>query len=364
MRLRLPVSRLFAATVLVPTLLSSIYFGLIASDLYTSEARFVLRSPQRQTPTMLGAILQGAGFTRAQDDSFVVHDYVLSRDALQKLDRDLGLRRHFTAGTVDWPSRFAAIDRDDSFEALHRYMQKHIRIEPDPISSITTLRVSAYDAATAHAISEALLQMSEALVNKLNERGRSDLVHFAEREVTAAEERAKAAALAISSFRSQNGVFDPNRQSALQLQLVSKLQDELIAARTQLAQVRALSRESSMVQALELRVRSLQGAIDAENRKVTGASRSLTDSSPEFERLMLDREFADRQLGAAMTALEQARNDAQRKQLYLERLAQPSLPDVAQDPLRIRSVFATLVLGLAVWGILAMLLAGVREHRD
>ena len=53
-----------------------------------------------------------------------------------------------------------------------------------------------------------------------------------------------------------------------------------------------------------------------------------------------------------------------RQQAYLERIAQPSLPDVAQEPRRLRSVLATFVLGLVAWGILAMLLAGVREHQD
>ena len=65
-----------------------------------------------------------------------------------------------------------------------------------------------------------------------------------------------------------------------------------------------------------------------------------------------------------MTSLEQARNEAQRKQLYLERIVQPSLPDVAVEPRRLRGVAATFLLGLVAWGILSMLIAGVREHQD
>jgi capsular polysaccharide transport system permease protein len=40
------------------------------------------------------------------------------------------------------------------------------------------------------------------------------------------------------------------------------------------------------------------------------------------------------------------------------------LPDVAQEPHRLRGILATFVLGLVAWGILSMLLAGVREHQD
>ena len=63
------INRLFLATVVVPTLLAILYFGLIASDVYISESRFIIRSPQQQTITSLGAILQGAGLTRSQDDT-------------------------------------------------------------------------------------------------------------------------------------------------------------------------------------------------------------------------------------------------------------------------------------------------------
>lgn len=65
-----------------------------------------------------------------------------------------------------------------------------------------------------------------------------------------------------------------------------------------------------------------------------------------------------------MASLEQARNEAQRKQLYLERIVQPNKPDIAIEPQRIRAILTTLAVGVVVWGILSMLFAGIREHHD
>ena len=84
-RLLRRLDAIFALTVLLPTVLASLYYGLIASDVYISESRFVVKNPQRQAQSTIGALLQNTGFTRAQDDTYSVHDYVLSRDAL--LDR-------------------------------------------------------------------------------------------------------------------------------------------------------------------------------------------------------------------------------------------------------------------------------------
>jgi capsular polysaccharide transport system permease protein len=102
----------------------------------------------------------------------------------------------------------------------------------------------------------------------------------------------------------------------------------------------------------------------AELSGVAGGDTSLAAKAADYQRLALEREFADRQLAGALASLEQARNEAQRKQLYLERIAQPSLPDVAVEPRRIRGFFATFVLSLIAWGILSMLIAGIREHQD
>ena len=358
------VNKLFTATVVLPTILALFYFGLIASDIYISESRYVVRSPQRQAPIGLSAILHSAGFSRAQDDTYTVQEYILSRDALQVLESKLGVRDRFMAPAIDLFHRFAAIDGDTSFEALHEYILNRLEVTADPLSAVSTLRVRAFSAEDAQAINESLLEASEALVNKLNERGRQDLVRFAEHEVGIAEDRARNAMLALSAFRNQQAVFDPGRQSAIQLQLVSKLQDELIVTRTQLAQVRVLSAQNPQIPALEQRLRTLQAAIDAESLKVTGGDQSLSDKSAEFERLTLERDFADRQLSAAMASLEQARNDAIRKQLYLERVSQPSRADMALEPRRTRAILSVLVLGFVAWGILAMLLAGVREHQD
>lgn len=358
------ISRLFLLAVVLPTLLASLYFGLIASDIYISESRFVVRSPQKLGAAGFGAILQGAGFSRSQDDTYTVRDYIQSRDALKVLETQFGLSKSFGDPKVDIFNRFAGLDPDNSFEALHRFYLKRISAEVDGLSSITVLRTSAFSALEAHQVNEKLLELSEKLINELNERGRQDLIRFAAAEVAAAEQKARAATLAVAAFRSQKGVFDPERQSALQLQLVSKLQDELIATKTQLAQIRELAKDNPQIVALQKKLETLQSEIDAENSRVAGGDRSLSSKSAEFERIALDRAFADKQLAAALTSLEQARNDAQRKQLYLERIVQPNMPDMAVEPRRWRGVFATFLLGLIAWGILSLLLAGVMEHRN
>jgi capsular polysaccharide transport system permease protein len=354
----------FVLTTLLPTLAAVVYYGLIASDQYISESRFVVRNPQRTVPGGLGALLQGTVFSRSQDDTYSVHDFIRSRDALREIDQKLKLRQAFSRKDIDFFNRFPGPDFDGSFEAFHRYYQSRVGIEYDNVSSISVLRVASFTARDAHDINDLLLQMGERLVNNLNIRSREDLIQVATQEVTQAEAKVSAAAAALSSFRSRRGVLDPDRQGTMQLQGVGKLQEELIQAQAQLAQLRRLSPDNPQIPSLASRVQILQRSAADERAKVVGHTASLSAQLPDYDRLVLEKAFADRQLASALTSLETARNEAHRKQLYLERLVQPNLPDVAVEPRRIRGVLTVLAFSLVLWGVVSMVLAGIREHSD
>jgi capsular polysaccharide transport system permease protein len=120
--------------------------------------------------------------------------------------------------------------------------------------------------------------------------------------------------------------------------------------------------ENPQIPILETRISSLSREIDEQLGLVAGNRKSLSNSAAQYQRLELEREFADRRLAAAMNSLEEARNEARRKQAYVERIVQPSLPDEAKEPRRLRGIFAAFILGLVAWAILSMLIAGVREH--
>ncbi len=358
-------TRLMLMCVVLPTLLSVLYYGFVASDVYVSQSLFVVRSPERQTTSPLGMLFKGAGFSRAQDDAYVVHDFMMSREALGALEAKLGIKPKFSDASIDLFSRFAGIDPDTSFEAFHRYFQKHAEQQIDSLSSITTLTIRAYTAQDAQRINEELLRLSEARVNQLNTRGRQDLIDFARQEVADAQRRAVDASLMLADYRNRKGVIDPERQTAIPLQQIAKLQTELLAAKTQLAQVMLVAKENPQIPGLRQTVAMLEKEIEVESAKVTGdAKQSLASKAADYQKLALNKDFADKMLAGALTTLEQARSEAQRQQLYLERISQPSLPDAALEPQRIRSILATFLMGLVVWGVAALMTAAVKEHLD
>ena len=357
------IGGLFVLAVILPTACGIVYFGFLASDVYISEAKFVVRSPEKTSASGLGVLLKSAGFSNAGDEIYAARDFVESRDALRNLNRAGSFERAYERPSVSYFDRFGSFITGQSFENLFKYYQKKIEVRHDTTSSIMTLVVRAYTPQDAQRFNEKLLEMAESTVNRLNARGRQDLIRFAQAEVDSAKARASAAALALSGYRNREGVVDPERQATVQLQMISKLQDELIATKNQLVQVRAFAPQNPQVFVLDVRAKALSGQIDEELGKVAGNRGSLSSSAAQYQRLVLDNQFSERQLASAMASLEEARNEARRKQVYVERIVQPNLPDDPLEPRRLRGMFATAALGLIAWGVLSMLLAGVREHK-
>ena len=290
-------SALFLVTVVIPTALAVAYFGYIASDIYVTESKFVIRSPQKMGTASFMDVFSKIGMAKSDEDSFAVREYILSRDAMKILNQDLKIKEAYSDPAIDVIERFPGIRYwDSSLEAFYRYYQKHVGVEVDPSSSIATLSVKAFTPEQALSLNQKLIEMSEAFVNKLNERARQDLLKSATEEVNIAKAKVEATTLGLMQLRTQKADQQPDKQVMAQ------------------------------------------------------------------QRLALEKTFAEQQLATAMTAMEQSRIEAIRKQVYIERITQPVKPDYAVLPERVKGIMTTLVLSLVFWGILMLLIAGVKEH--
>src|SRR5438876_12420278 len=77
----------FWAIVGLPTLVAGVYYFAIASDLYLSEVKFVVRGPAKSPVSAISAMLASAS-PAVSEDTFAVHEYLMSRDVVQRLDRE------------------------------------------------------------------------------------------------------------------------------------------------------------------------------------------------------------------------------------------------------------------------------------
>jgi ABC-2 type transport system permease protein/capsular polysaccharide transport system permease protein len=354
---------LFTGLVIVPTLLAALYFGAFASDVYVSESRFIVRSPTKPNLSPLGVVLSGGNIVGASEESAAVSEFLASRQALGTINQDGFVTRAWGNDTIFRLDRFGGL-WSDTAEDLFEYYLGQVTAEDADKTMVTVLAVEAFDPQSAQTINRRLLEASEVLVNDLSTRARRDGIAFAEAELARARAAAQGAAIALAAYRDAKGVIDPELQANAGLQMIGKLQDQLIAAQTQLLQMETYTPRASQIPYLRTQIRKLEAEIGVQTAQLAGGRGSLSATSVRYQELRLASEYSEKQLAIALSAYQEAQAEARRKQAYVERIAQPSLPDDAAFPRRLRGVLATFVLGLLAWGVAAMLLIGVREHRE
>lgn len=357
------VDRLFAALVILPTVIAAFYFGIFASDVYVSESRFIVRSPSKPNLSPLGAVLGGGSLVGGSEESEAVTEFLSSRQGLAAINGDGYVTRAWGNPSIFWFDRFGGLGAETREDLFEYYLDK-VSAEDSTTTMVTVLSVQAFDPQTAQTINRRLLETSEDLVNKLSDRARRDSIAFAEAEVVEARQQAQKAALALAAFRDREGVIDPELQASAGLQMISKLQDQLIASQTQLRQLQTYTPQASQIPFLQTQIRSLNREIAEQTRLLAGGSGSLSSASARYQELKLASTFAEKQLGITLSAYQEAQAEARRKQAYVERISEPSLPDDAAYPRPLRNILAAFVLALLTWGVVSMLLVGIREHKE
>ncbi len=353
----------FFLVVIVPTVVTAGYMFGYAADQYVSEARFVVRGPASQSVGMLTGLLQSTGLTHAQEDTYVVQDYMQSRDAMAELIEHDDLRDVFARPEADPLFRFPLWSGWKSDEHLFRYFKSHVVAELDSTTGVSTLTVRSFRADDSRNVARALLTAGEALVNRMNERQRENTLRQARKDVADAEKRVTDVGREIAEFRNRESILDPTKQSIPLLSGINDLQMALVRTNIQVAQLAVNTPKSPLIPELQRRAKVLQDQIDQSRTQITGPDTSLVPKITAFDALALQQGFADKLLGSAIQSFEAARIAAERQELYLETIVQPNLSDYPGYPKRVATVavvFASF-LGLFIGG--GLILSAAREHR-
>lgn len=356
--------RFFLLVVCLPTLVLAAYYYLIASDQYESRADFIVR---RADSASVGAPGMGQllgfefGNSSTLSEAYLVEQYLLSHDTVARLRKEDQLVSRFRRPGTDWISRlwFA----DPTPETLLDYYRDQVTIEQDTDTGISHLRVHTFDPEDSYRITQKLLLLGEQRINALNQRTFTDQVETSARELADAENALIAVQAKLTGFRRLREDIDPEGTGKAQIGMVTSLTGELVAARAKLrAMDDVISRNSPQYRALAAQVSALEGQVSGQSARLAGQDKSIATTLGDYEDLVIRREHAAKRYSAAAALYDQARAEANRKQLYLVRVVDANRPVKSLFPERGRIVL-TWLAGLLVFYLVGkLLISGVREH--
>ncbi|CZT33960.1 hypothetical protein [Rhizobium sp. 9140] len=352
----------FFLMVVVPTIIGGVYYAAIASPRYVSEFRFSVRPGEGGGGSSAGEL------ALTMSNSYIVSDYAMSRDAVEALEKEVGLREMYSRPEADFLSR---LQPDISLEGLVRYWNKRLSTSYDLTTGINTVEVAAFNPQDAFRISSALKELCEKLVNDLSEKARQSQLAFAKAELDRSEQRLTDVRSKETELRTGQKSIDARKEADGKIQLITKLHGSLADLQAQYTALGSyMDAKSPRLTVLKSQINATQQELDRLQSQVRSPSDDaagtgmLADAQlmTQYDKIQSDLDIATKLYTSSLTNYENARMLASNNQIYLATYVQPGVAQVASYPKAIVDTFLVFLSALGMWVVLTLVYYSIRDH--
>jgi capsular polysaccharide transport system permease protein len=368
----------FLLMVAIPGAATGFYYAFIASPQYVIETQFSVRGSSQASMSSFG--LSGLfGNSTQSSDSYIVASYIDSVQLIRDVKEQLGidLRQYYAKNNIDFWYR---IDPNMPLEKFTDYWQDMIEVSYNSTTGNTTLYIYGFSPDDAKAIADAVLKVSETLVNDLSEKNRQQMTMLASKQVDRSEERLRKVREEIQKLRSKEKTVDPVALVKSNVELTQKLEGEFQDLKTRYdTLLQSVDKDSPQAKVMRKQMRSIQDMIlklklkigtssDAEKSAASkddaqpGQTTNIAEVANKFEQLDVEDKFATQAYTTSLAAFETALAEAQKQERYFATFIAPMRPEIALYPKRLLDTFIAVLVLCAVWMISQFLYRSFRDH--
>ena len=336
----------------LPTFLAGYYFYVIATPMYSTKSEFLIQQSENAGSSGFGGLLSGTQFATS-DEAIGIQGFLTSKEAMLRLDDDLGFKAHFTQEVIDPIQR---LDPEPTNEQAYKSYKKNVKIGFDPTEGVIRMEVIAADPLVSAEFSQQLIEYAEERVNQLSAQRREDQMRDARAAFDDAESQRREAQAALVRLQLESATLDPDAVIIALRQQISTVETQLIEKELQLEALLDNARPN------QARVDGVQGDVNRLNDQLVKLNQRMTDVSQGANSLaqltvnvqmaQADLATRDMMLQSALQQMEQARMEAGRQVRYL---TVSVTPVAAQEPSYPRAFENTVLAFLIFAGIYLMI---------
>ncbi|SES00991.1 capsular polysaccharide transport system permease protein [Tranquillimonas rosea] len=347
----------------LPTLVAGYYYHVVATPMYGTHTEFLIQKADNASASAggMGGLLSGTSYATSQD-SIAVQSYLQSRDAMIRLDRDVGFKSHFSQ---DWIDPIQRLPETASNEKAYDLYQDNVEIGYDPSEGIIKMDVVAADPEVSAEWSRQLVSYAEQEVDSLTQRLRADQMAGAEASFQDAETKMETAQTRVLELQEQLGVLDPASEQGGLMSQITTFETQLAEKRLQLQQL--LDNRSPN----EARVAGVRGDISRLQDLIsnlrgqltrTGGQESLASISGQLRMAETDLQTRTMMMQQALQQLETARIEANRQSRYLSMGVRPVPPDEPTYPRAFENTLLALLIFSGLYLMVSLTASILREQ--
>ena len=341
--LRRPI---FWIVVGIPNLLSLLYFGVIASPVFISNASVLVFKPQQGSFNLV-SLLSGATEGESFEGAYVLQKYITSWDEYRNLSGKIDLARNYSEG--DMVSRYGGMTtlfRKDEVALWHFY-QQYTDIKVNEKNNIVTVQVKGSSPEFTYAVGEQILRDAIVHIDAMNQQMERDYVDNAKKsrsEIQAALERDETA---LADYRAKIGVFNPDSHYTAQLNLLTSLEASRANLDSQYQAFTSATPNSPVAQNMLKSRASISQKIDAIRTDI----RNLAEEDAHYHALTMARDNDAGLLKEVDVAVQEAGLNSIKSKYYLEVISPVSNPHSPELPRRLEWIAGIALVSLLLWSL-------------
>ncbi|MEP2890407.1 capsule biosynthesis protein [Tateyamaria sp.] len=348
--------------VMLPTLLAGYYFYAIATPMYATKSEFlIIQNEGSGGAGPLGGLLPTQFATNS--DSIAVQGFLQSKDAMLRLDRDVGFKSHFTQ---DWIDPIQRLSDDPTNEEAYKIYKKNVKIGYDPTEGMIRMEVAAADPAISADFSRQLIKYAEERVNNLSAQKRGDQMRDAQDGFDRAEADRRAAQEAMVRLQIDGAILDPASVIASYRTQISALETQIIEKEIELGGLLNNARPNqSRVDGVQGSLGVLKTQLGLLNDKMTDVSQgenSLAELAARLQIAQADLAARDLMMQSALQQMEQARVEASRQVRYLTVAVDPIASEEASYPRSFENTILAFIVFAGIYLMISLTASILREQ--
>ncbi len=348
--------------VVLPTILAGWYFFRIATPMYATNSEFlIIQSEGSGGAGPLGGLLP-TQFATGQD-AIAVQGFLQSKDAMLRLDRDLGFKAHFQQDDMDPIQR---LDPGATNEEAYKTFKKNVKIGYDPTEGVIRMEVVAADPDVSAEFSARLISYAEQRVNELSSQKREDQMRDAHEGYERAEAERRAAQEFLVRLQIEGSTLDPEGVIASLRAQIAQLETRIIEKEIELATLLNNARPNqSRVDGVSSSLEIYKRQLEALNNKMTDVSKgenSLAELAARIQIAQADLATRDLMLQSALQQMEQSRVEASRQVRYLTVSVKPVAPEEPTYPRAFENTILAFLIFAGIYLMISLTASILREQ--
>lgn len=347
--------------IFLPTLLAGYYFYKIATPMYATESSFlIIQNEGSGGAGALGGLLPTQFATNS--DAIATQGYLQSKDAMLRLDEDLGFKSHFKREEVDPIQR---LTENATNEEAYKLYKKNVKIGYDPTEGMIRMEVIAADPEVSAEFSRRLITYAQERVNNLSQQKRNDTMGDATEALDKAKVTRRDAQETLIKLQIENGI-DPEAVIASIRGTITQYETLIIEKELELAALLDNQNPNrAKVEGVQGDIRRINQQLIKLNSRMSNSNdgeNSLAQQAVALQLAQADLANADATLNASTAVLDQARTEASRQVRYLTIAVDPVASEAASYPRSFENTILAFLIFSGVYLMISLTASILREQ--